>query len=584
MTTVVERIADTLEGRITEAFGLMGNGNAFLIDALERRTSIVYTAVRHEVATVASADAYARVARRPALATATYGAGFTNTITALADARMQRTPMLVIAGDAPTTGARPWDVDQVALAAAVGVPTVVVAREAPGRSTLEALELAIRERTPVVLALPYDLPTAEAGDEALPAPSAGEFAAPVVEPAAADVAEVARLLASAERPVVLAGRGAVDARAELAALADRLGALTVSSAPARGMFAGRALDLGVAGGFSSERTLGYVRRADVILVVGASLNQFTSAFGSLYGDAHVIQIDVANAATNPRVDFFVRASALAAVETIAAALDATMADAGAQVPAQTWPGVDPADVSGAQFDRDLGLGTAPDGRLDPRSLAGALDRILPEDRVIAHDGGHFIGWSSTHLRVPAPDSIVLVGTAFQSIGLGFSSAMGAHRARPESLLVVSTGDGGGLMALADLESVVRTSKRAVVVVYNDAAYNAEVQQYGSQGIGTGPMMIPEVDFAAVAKGVGAESLVVRSLDDLAAFERWIESDAEGTFVLDCRISREIVNDYQLEILVNGFGLDPVELGVVPPAGERDPRGVAAADAVPAARR
>ncbi|MBE8528509.1 thiamine pyrophosphate-binding protein, partial [Amycolatopsis sp. H6(2020)] len=91
-------------------FGLMGNGNSFFVDALERLGPGVIP-VRHEVATVASADAYHRVTRRLAVATATYGAGFTNTLTALAEAAQSSTPLVLVVGDAPTSGPRPWDVD-----------------------------------------------------------------------------------------------------------------------------------------------------------------------------------------------------------------------------------------------------------------------------------------------------------------------------------------------------------------------------------------------------------------------------------------------------------------------------------------
>ena len=111
--------------------------------------------------------------------------------------------------------------------------------------------------------------------------------------------------------------------------------------------------------------------------------------------------------------------------------------------------------------------------------------------------------------------MIMVGTAFQSIGLGFPSVPGAAVARPESTIVLTTGDGGGLMALADLESAVRVAGgRGIAVVWNDAAYGAEVNLYGLKGLAEAPMLIPETDFAGLAAAFGAEGVVVRELADL----------------------------------------------------------------------
>lgn len=539
---VAERIAAVLAPHIDEVFGLMGNGNAYLIDAIARLTDMHVFTVRHEAATVASADAYYRVTRKMAVATATYGAGFTNTVTALTEAAMSHTPMLVIVGDAPTSGQRPWDVDQVGIAAACGVPTFTVDARTPGATTLEAMRHALRERTPVVLSLPYDLPAADAADEDLdleaplaPAPVA------IDERAAAAAADA---LIKAERPLILAGRGARGAAADLSALADALGALTVASAPTRGIFNARTLDLGVAGGFGSERTLDYMRQADVVLVVGASLNQFTVAFGTAFNaDARVFRVDDVDVPEHPMVTDTVRGDA----SLVTAAL---LEQVRAAEPRDRWVGTDHEHVAASQFDREPGEPVSPNGLLDPRSLLRELDRIIPDNRVVASDGGHFIGWIHSYFRLPGPDSVTLVGTQFQSIGLGFSSAPGAALAAPDRTLVVNTGDGGGLMALADLDSVVRAAKSAVIMVFNDAAYTAEVTQYGTIGLDEQAMLIEQVDFAKLGEAVGATGVIVKTLDDLQALRDWVAAGAQGTILLDMRIDPTIIAPYQLEIMEN----------------------------------
>jgi thiamine pyrophosphate-dependent acetolactate synthase large subunit-like protein len=150
----------------------------------------------------------------------------------------------------------------------------------------------------------------------------------------------------------------------------------------------------------------------------------------------------------------------------------------------------------------------------------------------------------------------MVGTAFQTIGLGLPSAVGAGRARPDSTIVLCSGDGGALMGLADLETVVRTVRHGVVVIFNDAAYGAEVHQYGVRGVDEGPMLIPEVDFAAVAAALGAESAVIRELGDLGALETWLASGAEGVFLADLRVSRDVVAPYMHEVVAAAKGSQP----------------------------
>ena len=151
--TLTQALAAALARHAQHAFGLMGNGNAHLIDALSLH-GVPLTEVRHEAATVASADAFTRVSGKLAVATTTYGAGFTNALTALAEAAQARTPMLFVVGDAPTSGLRPWDVDQEMLGAAIGVRTYLLSLENPGDVVDRAAAAALRGRRPVILGIP----------------------------------------------------------------------------------------------------------------------------------------------------------------------------------------------------------------------------------------------------------------------------------------------------------------------------------------------------------------------------------------------------------------------------------------------
>lgn len=589
MPTVSAHVALTLAQHIDAVFGVMGNGNAYFLDALEKQTDAVFTAVRHEQGAVVAADAHFRASGRIAAGTSTYGAGFTNTITALAEAVQAHVPLVLVVGDEPTSGPRPWDVDQIALASAVGARTYTVGRADAAATTVIAIEHALTYRVPVVLAIPYDVAALEAGDvpEApsprLPAPLAprGEFAEGMLD-------EIAEALRGAQRPFLLAGRGAwlSGASAALGELAAATGALTASSALGRGVFPESQYDLGVTGGFGADGAMELIRSSDVAVVFGASLNQFTMRFGELFAPGtRVFQIDTAPAATHAHVGGFVRADARLAAEALVARLspaptsspsspssphdfgdsprhaeaglgstgvsspDSEVVQAtGRQARAGAWR--ESVDVAAARAYAP-GDELAADGRLDPRSAARRIAELLPEDRVVVSDGGHFIGWANMYWPVAAPDRMMMVGTAFQSIGQGWPSVVGAALARRDSTIVLTSGDGGGLMAIADLESAVRAAAgRGMAVVWNDAAYGAEVNLYGLKGLAEGPMRIPEVDFAAFGAAVGAEGVVVRTLADLDRLATWAAEDATTRrfLLLDLRISGDVIAPYQQEII------------------------------------
>ncbi len=590
MTTFAHALASALSHHATQAFGLMGNGNAHLIDAFPHH-GIALTEVRHEAATVASADAYARITGELAIATTTYGAGFTNTLTALAEAAQARTPLLLVVGDEPTTGRRPWDVDQEMAAAAVGVRTYALDPQHIDETVERAVASAERLRRPVVLSIPYDyaalplpLPnsadlTADQGidlndpatiqslvEATLPSGTSATTPArrernhvrPMTTATSIELAAAVQILTTAERPLVLAGHGAwvSGAEDELAQLAERLGALTASTALARGIFRDTRFDLGLTGGFGQHEAMRTIAEADAVVVVGASLNQFTMRFGELFGPGtKIIRVD-RDQVEPPKSMHNIEQLLLRG--DAREVLDSLLTGLGSHRPHSPWreqvSGLEP---GGALRLHDRGTdhpeGLCDDGRLDPRAVAARIAELLPDDRHVTSDGGHFIGWANMFWPVASPERMIMVGTAYQTIGLGLATVAGVAAAAPDSTVVVTTGDGGGLMALADLETAVRTTNSCVIVVWNDGAYGAEVHLYGLMGIDQTAMMIPDVNFAGLATALGATGVRVETLSDLDALASWRDAGARGTIVLDCRISRSVTAPYQVEIQrVNGL--------------------------------
>ncbi|WP_207344708.1 thiamine pyrophosphate-binding protein [Arthrobacter sp. E3] len=537
--SVSTAVADVIAERTDHLFGLLGNGNAHLVSHLTS-AGFPFTSARHEAATVAMADAYHRATGKVGAATTTYGAGFTNAYTALAEARLARIPLVLVTGDAPTTGRRAFDVDQTAASAAVGVTTLVAGPENAVAMTHRAFDLALQTVQPVVLAIPHDYATATLTEqvELEPLPEKTAWAA-----GAAELDEVAGLLRSAKRPLVLAGRGVLLAGAQtpLLELGDRLGALFMTSVMATNIV-DSPWNLGIAGGFTRDHRLELAQQADVVLVVGASLNAFQSRYGTLLASATtVIRIDnePESEMAHAQVTDYLRAD-------LGPALQALIERVPAVEDSSAWRSQVP-DVATESFrsaspvenPAEFGL----DGRLNPRAVVAALEDILPKERSLVMDGGHFIGWAPMYLSVPDPQAMILVGTAFQSIGLGFGSAAGVSAARPDRTTVFVTGDGGGLMGLADFETFLRATRRGVIVVLNDSAYGAELHQYASKGLDPTAMLIDEVDFAAVGRALGAEGTKISTLAELDVLVEWLDTHDEGVFVLDVSISQKIVAEF-----------------------------------------
>jgi acetolactate synthase-1/2/3 large subunit len=281
VTTVVEAVAATAGALgARDAFGLVGSGNLLLANALVS-AGVSHHGACHESGAVAMADGYARVSGSVGVATVHQGPGFTNTLTALTEAVRSRTPLVVLAAE---TAYGNQTLDQVAIAESVGA--VALRLRGPADATT-AFARARNERRTVVLNLPVDVQrrSAEAVPPLLPAPPV----APLPDPEDLDWLE--HVFGEAQRPVIVAGRGALDARAALVRLADACGALLGTTAAAHGLFAGNPRSLGIIGGFASPLAERLLAEADLGLVLGASLNRWTTHDGKLLGTTRIVMVN-----------------------------------------------------------------------------------------------------------------------------------------------------------------------------------------------------------------------------------------------------------------------------------------------------
>lgn len=176
-------------------------------------------------------------------------------------------------------------------------------------------------------------------------------------------------------------------------------------------------------------------------------------------------------------------------------------------------------------------------RIDPRTLSIGLDDLLPAERIVAVDSGNFMGYPSMYLSVPDADGFCFT-QAYQSIGLGLASAIGSAIARPDRLTVAALGDGGALMGIGELETVVRLGLPMVIVVYDDDAYGAEVHHFGPDGDPLETVRFPPVKIARIGRGFGCQSVTVRRRRDLRAVKAWLDGPQDAPLLVHAKVTSE----------------------------------------------
>jgi thiamine pyrophosphate-dependent acetolactate synthase large subunit-like protein len=259
-----EAIAQSLiaEG-VTDFFGLMGDGNMWLWGALCRNPSVKPYNARHESMAVSMADGYTRTTGKIGVAMVTCGPGLTQCGTSLIAAYRGKTPVVVIAGEIqPGAKNRTQSMDQRRFVEASSARFhTVTSLDNMAEEIAEAFYAARLYRQPVVLNLPMHLQEESIDWDYEYRPST-QFLPPRMETPSPDLlAPVIKKLIAAERPVIIAGRGAraANAKEEIIKLADRVGALLATSLQGKGYFAGHPWDIGIAGAFGASTGRGRLR-------------------------------------------------------------------------------------------------------------------------------------------------------------------------------------------------------------------------------------------------------------------------------------------------------------------------------------
>ena len=489
-------------------FGLMGDANLFMADSFVRECDGQFIPAAHEGSSVLMALAYAQVSGKVGVATVTHGPALTNCLTALVEGTRGKVPMVLLAGDTPVNQPRHLqgiDQREVVKASMAGF---VQLRE-PATTCMDVARAFYRaqvERRPIVLNMPADFMWESVAYETR---VMSVFTDPGGVAQGDILDEAVGMIASARRPLILAGAGAVSAREQLIALADRLQAPLATTLKAKGLFNDHPYNMDIFGTLSTPAAYDAMAKSDCIVCFGSGLHDFTTDRGKLMKDKRVVQVDIDATAIGGGLHPDV----------------ALVADAG--LTADTilyW--LNEAEIPGSGFTDELDTDTLTHHPVGPSNTADGcvnyvhalqrLDAALPPDRILATDGGRFM--TEVWCRIGAPDPRSFIVTVdFGSIGLGLQEAIGACVAAPDRPVVLFSGDGGFMMGgINEFNTAVRLNLDLIVIVANDSAYGAEHIQFLDRQMDPSLSTFNWPSFANTAVALGGQGLQVHNDDELEA--------------------------------------------------------------------
>ncbi len=518
-------------------FGVPGTQNVEVFEAL-RRSTIRTIGATHELAAAFMANGWARATGRPGVVVTIPGPGFAMTLPALAEARLDSTPLLVITGNPVAPGGRRFqlqEIDQRALSAPVAKQFFAVEKAIEiGRTIQEAHEVALRgEPGPVVVQV------ARAALAELEVAPPERAAAPLLTPIPGDFGkfeEAFAALVAARRIALLVGQGACGVAGGVQQMAEWLQSPVVTTTSGRGILPedhplAFPLDL-VGDRFDDLNEL--LGSCDRILAIGCKLgHNGTGGYRLQLAPEKLLHVDAADHVleANYPASLAIRGDAVEFVRFCLRRRD----DAPERALAwnlgelQRWQ------------DRLRSTSGSPDA-LEPRfpdfspptaaSFFGALRRALPKEGVLVTDSGLHQLLARKHFTVLGARTF-LVPTDFQSMGFGIPAAAGAKLAQPERPVVALIGDGGFAMTGLELLALVRERVPITVVVLNDGQLGLiRLKQLAEYGI---PFAtdLHNPDFEKLAESIGVSYDRIDG-DGEATLRRAIGSGKPG--IVEVRVS------------------------------------------------
>jgi len=464
--------------QVRHIFGIVGSTFLDVLDVLYDDKSVEYINVRHEQGGAFMADGLARVTGTPAVCLVTSGPGATNLLTGIASAYVGHSPVVAIAGG-PPFGHYYKDAFQELDLISMFKPVTKLAIQVnkPDRIP-EIVHYALRSamtgrKGPVFIDMPRDVLNDQIlQTEIVPPENYRPEYPPLPHPEA--IREAVRLLQQAERPLMLVGGGATWARAnELVVRLSEQYALPMITAYGRNDAVPNSHPhyIGPLGRAGSPEAAAACRRADLLLVVGSRLGNFTTYYDQRYiqPGTRLVQIDIDSRDIGRTYPVALGIEADAG-EAVAALLEALSQ---ARVPATraTWQqeAQELRTQRQVRLQAEVNLNTLP---LKPQRVYVELRRVLPAETIVTLDAGAAPAYGYDRLHFSHPRTF-LTPLDLGGLGFAFPVALGAKLGRPEAPVLAIHGDGGFLMNAQELETAVRHGINVVTLVMNNNCWGSE---------------------------------------------------------------------------------------------------------------
>lgn len=539
--TPSEAIVETLlaEG-IDQIYGILGSAFMDMLDLLPT-AGIQFIPVRHEQSAAHMADGYTRVTGKAGVVIGQNGPGVTNMVTSVAAANLAHTPMVVISPSAGTPSIG-WDgfqeCDQVSVFKAITKETVQVPHPSRVADCLRtAFRLAYAERGPVLFDIPRDYFYGELEDQILQ-----PYQYRVEKKGFGSTEQIDRaveLLLEAKNPVIISGRGVVDAEGidDVKQLAEYLSAPVAVSYMHNDAFpCDHQLAVGPIGYMGAKSAMNTLKEADVLLAVGTRLSYFGTLpcydIDYFPKNAKIVQIDInhRNIARTHPVEVGVLGDAKDSTVEIYKRLK--------EKRPHLQPDQDRLDKikdEKEKWEEELiDLAMVEGTPMNPRRALLEISRLLPEDAIVTSDIGNTSSTSNSYLRFTKSRKH-LAALTFGNCGFAYPAAIGAKLGRPDCPVVSIAGDGAWGMSLHEVSTAVENNIPVVACVINNGAWCAEkknqVDFYNNRFVGAD---IDGPNFAEVAQSMGAIGVRVDNPEDLKrSFEEALQSDRPT--VLDIQV-------------------------------------------------
>ncbi|WP_224816111.1 5-guanidino-2-oxopentanoate decarboxylase [Hasllibacter sp. MH4015] len=505
--TVGEVLVTLLERRGVEmVFGIPGVHIVELYRGL-KASSIRHVTPRHEQGAGFMADGYARATGKPGICLLITGPGVTNAITAMAQARADSVPMLVISGVNPVATHGHEDgflhelPDQSATMGSVAIWSHTLSRAEDLDRVVERAFTAMTQGRPgpVHIEIPTDV---MAQRIEVPPPRAADPARRAVD--AEHIAAAVAALGKAERPLILAGGGAVGAADDLVRLAERLDAPVITTTNGRGILGGH--DLRVPASPSFPAVQDAMAQADVILAVGTQFGR--------------TDYDVYDAGNLPKIACLIRVDCDPMQMTRGRVPDIPVLGDAGQAVARILVGLDGKAASNDGAAWAARLRAEAHGSLSASyktsiAMIDTIREIIPGARIVG-DSTQAVYAGNLYADIDQPRGWFNASTGYGALGYGAPAAIGACLGAPDTPVVCITGDGGLQFVLAELGTAMDELAPVIFVVWNNNGYQ-EIERYmEDNGIAPEGVRPSAPDFVAVAQAYGMEAEAIDGLEGFAA--------------------------------------------------------------------